>query len=170
MGDVWHSEVKSLSVCFLDERNPEMSQFIQSHCCQFYCRCHVSWSHILTVLRATLHAKESKMTCTAESLQHFHWSLVISKGKSWGIVWDLFIVLVTVHMKTHFWAFLRTLESISDLFVQVWFTGSLHDDLTRLEAFPVVFSAVLYKHFNEKCPGKILWHISFPVSRAFPCI
>lgn len=72
-----------------------------------------------------------------------------------------FYFLVTVHVKTHFQAFLRlkgkreelesrTHESISDLFdlfVQVRFTGSLHDDLTRLEAFPVIFSAVLYKHF-----------------------
>lgn len=86
------------------------SQFIQSHCCQFCCHCqcsslcHVSWSYILTVSIATLHAKKSKMTCIAGCLQHFHLSLVISIGKSWGIA---FFFQVTNHVKTQFQAFQR---------------------------------------------------------------
>lgn len=117
MGDVWHSDVKSLSVYFLYEHKPEMSttapslplSLIQSHCCQCCChcqcssRCHVSWSYILTVSIATLHAKKSKMTCIAGSLQYFHLSLVISIGKSWGIAF----FQVTNHVKTQFQAFQR---------------------------------------------------------------
>lgn len=134
MGDVWHGDVKSLSVCFLCEYKPEMStaasslplslsQFIQSHRCQFCCHCqcsssrrrHVSRSYFLTVSSATLHAKKSEMTCIAGSLRHFHLSLVISIGKAWGIVWDLLFFQVTNHVNAQFRAFQRLKDKSEEL-------------------------------------------------------
>lgn len=136
-------------------------QFIQSHCCQFCCSWHVSWSHIRTVLSATLHAKKSKMYCRKYStfpLNNSNIHRQISRN-----CFEVFFFQVTIFMLI--FRLLRskseklesrTHESISDL---VWSTWSICSSAWRsaqLEVFHVIFSAVLYKHFLREISRKYI--------------
>lgn len=135
-----------------------------------------------TFSSATLHAKKSKMTCIAGSLQQFRVSLVISIGKSWGIV--LRFAGQVTNVKAQFQAFQGLKDERLEIRVDLWSSlihmiylfkcdspGHRMTIWSGLKHF-LWYSLLFYINiFYWKCPGKILlWHIRFPVSRAFLCI
>lgn len=139
------------------------SQFIQSRCCQLCCRCHVSWSHIWTVLSTTLHAEKSKMYCRKSStfpliISDIHTQILSNCFEVFSFQVTIFMLIFRLLRIKSEELESRTHESISDL---VWSTWSICSSAihwvtawrsAQLEVFPVIFSAVLYKHF--------LWEMS----------
>lgn len=188
MGDFWHSNDKSLSVCVLYEHKPWDVHYCTVPPSQSLLLHSVTLMSVLlslamqqllscvTVLSAALHAENSKMTCFPGSLQHLHLSL----GKFWGIVWrfaSLFFSDSCISSDLGFseakW--LRWEVSYWSRIVCLFKCDSLGDCMMIWLGWKhfLWYSLLFYIYINifyGKCPGRILlWHIRFPVS-PFLCI